>query len=124
MAGTVVTTEVTHGSVKQITFAWTSAAGGQADATTTRLYTGRIEAIVFTPGTGPTQPSDAYDVLLLDGNSLDVLAGNGADVSNAAPVVKVPGTATAPGAVVGSALTLGITNGGDAKTGSIAVFIR
>lgn len=115
MAGTVTKTETTFEPLKQIKFAWTSANTGAADSTTVGTYTGAIIDAVFVPGT-PT-PTTAYDVVITDTNSVDVLNALGADLSSAATVHKTYKDGL--GAVVASKLTLAITNAGDSKQGTI-----
>ncbi len=121
MAGTVTTTEVMHSSVQKIKFAWVSSAGGAADGTTTNYLTGQIVGAVFVPGSGADQPTDQYDVTIVDSDGNDVLAGQGANLSNAAPVYKLAANMTA---CVESKLTLGVTNAGNAKSGTIYLFVR
>lgn len=121
MAGTVTTTEVTHRPLRLVKFAWTSSAGGAADATSTGYFTGVIEKAKFVPGAGGSQPTDNYDVVINDADGDDVLAGGGANRSNAS-TQWVQGSSL--GAVVESQLTLAVTNAGDAKTGEVHLYIR
>ena len=125
MPGTVVTTEITHRTVKKIKFAWTSENGGgdagKAGATTTGYYTGEIIRLVTIPNTAGTQPTDQYDVVVNDADSTDVLMGAGANRSNANTEQVL---ASSLGCVVESPLTLAITNAGNAKTGTTIVYIR
>ena len=120
MAGTVVTTEITHGSIKKIKFAWTSAAGGQADATTTSYYNGKILHMCTVPD-GVAAPTDDYDIEIKDSDNVDVLAGAGAD-RDTANIEHV--LSALMGAVAHSQLTLAITNAGNAKKGTIYLYIR
>lgn len=122
MAGTVTTTETRHTSVKRISFDWLSTAAGAADATTTYAYDGLLERVVFDPDGGATQPSDQYDVTLTDPDGNDVLAGLGANLTNAATVVKTHADGLT--AVSGQTLTLNVTNGGNAKGGLVIVYLR
>src|SRR3990167_331551 len=121
MAGTVTITEIVTGSIKRITFDWTSSAGGAADGTTTALYTGDVIYAAFIPGTGANQPSDLYDVTLVDSGAVDVLAGDGANLSNAANVYL--DDADGLTSVTASALTLAVTNAGASNTGQVVIFI-
>jgi len=120
MAGTVTTSEQRHSLTKKVRFDWTSSAGGAADATTTLAYDGEILRAVFIPGTAGTQPTNLYDVVVNDADGYDVLAATGADRSNAAPQTVVASL----GAVAGQTLTLAVTNAGNAKTGSVILYIR
>ena len=119
-AGTVTVSETTIGSIKLVKFTWTSSAGGAADGATTLTYDGGIQRIVTVPDGGGTQPTDLYDITLLDGNGVDVLVANGANRSNTA-TEQVPGSAL--GITVASALTLHVTNAGNAKGGVVYVYV-
>lgn len=120
MAGTVTTTETTHGNVKKIVFAWTSSAGGAADATTTNPYDGKIIGFATIPS-GVTAPDDNYDVVINDADGHDVLLGAGAnrDTANTEYVAETS-VAGAPA----STLTLAVTNAGAAKLGTVILWIR
>ena len=120
MAGTVVTTEVIHGSVKKVTFAWTSSAGGAADATTTAAFDGKILHVVTVPS-AVTAPTNLYDVVLEDDAGVDLLATNGANRSDTATEHILSANM---GAVSKSTLTLGVTNAGNAKLGTVYVYLR
>ena len=122
MAGTVTVSEVKHTTVKKIHWTWTSSAGGAADLATTNAYDGLIERVEFIPDGGGTQPTNAYDVTVVDSASVDVLAALGADLSNAATVTKVHSNGL--GAVAGSTLTLHVTNAGNAKGGQVILYLR
>jgi len=119
MAGTVVKTEEVEGSIKMAKFAWTTTSGGTASATTTESYNGKILALATDPGS--TTPSDNWDVTMLDKNSMDVLLGAGADRDQ----TNTEYVASASlGAVVNSTLNCVVINGGDAKTGTVYVYVR
>ena len=122
MAGTVTVTEQRFGSVKKVTFAWVSDAGGAADGVTPKEYTGEILRVLEIPDGGGTQPTDLYDVLVKDADGADVLIGHGANVSNAANDDKV--AADKLGVVASSVLTLAVTNAGNAKGGKTILYIR
>lgn len=120
MAGTVTTTEIIFDSspLKKITFDYTTSAGGAADGTTTAAITGLLERVVFDYG----DATAAYDVVVNDADGTDILHGNGANLA-AADVVK-SNAADGLGAVVNSTLTLGVTNGGNAKIGKVHLYFR
>lgn len=119
MAGTVTITEERLGTVKKVTFAWTSAVGGAADGTTAYPYTGRIQSVVTVPGTAGVTPDDNYDVVLLDGDSIDV--GNGQLINRSQTLTQT--VSASLGNIVGDTLTLGVTNAGDANSGMVIVYI-
>ena len=120
MAGTVVTTEETFGTVKKVSFAWTSSSGGAADATTTNVFSGAIMRLVTVPD-GTDAPTDNYDVVVDDADGNDVLMGAGADrdTANTEQVL-----ASSLGIVANDKLTLAVTNAGNAKKGTVILYIR
>jgi hypothetical protein len=122
MAGTVTTTEILYDTVRKITFTWLSSAGGAADGATTAVLTGELVRAVQIPDSGGTQPSDAYDVTVLDSDGADVLSGLGANISQSGITTKT--TIDGLGAVVASALTLHVTNAGNAKGGKTILYLR
>lgn len=120
--GSCTLTEERLSNVKKITFAWTSDTGGDAGLatkTTAYTYNGAILAICTVPGTGGDQPSDNYDIVLNDANSVDVLNAQAANRSQ----TTTQWVTSSLGMVVGSALTLSVSNAGDTKKGTIYVFI-
>lgn len=119
-AGTVVITEETFGSPRKVTFAWTSTAGGAADAQTTEAFSGKIEALVTDPD-GTAAPTDDYDVTVTDEDGTDVLAAAGAnrDTANTELVLSA-----SLGIVANDKLTVNITNAGAAKAGLVILYIR
>lgn len=122
MAGTVTVSEKRFGSVKKVTFTWSSSAGGAADGATTYAYDGEILEAVQFPDGGGTQPTNLYDVVVNDADGIDVLGGLGANLSNAANTIKQFKDGLL--CVAGSALTLAVTNAGDAKGGKVILYIR
>src|SRR5215468_12578861 len=91
MAGSItVTTADLGGSITRYTVAWTASAGGAVSGTTFDVKAGRLVEVRQLPSSGPTQPSNLYDVTVLDGNSVDVLVGGGANLSNSAPTYTAP----------------------------------
>lgn len=122
MAGTVTVNETTHTSVKRIYWDWLSTAGGAADKVTVNAFDGLLERAVFIPDGGGTQPTDLYDVTITDPDGVDVLAGLGANLSNAATVVKTHADGLT--AVSGQLLTLNVTNAGNAKGGIVILYLR
>jgi len=120
MAGTVAVTETTHTSVKKVKFVWVSSAGGAADATTTATFDGEIIKVITSPGTGGTQPTDDYDLVLTNSDGVDMLAGQGANRDDTA----IESISSGMGGLAAEKLTLGITNAGSAKAGTVLVYIR
>lgn len=103
--------------INKIKWTWTSATGGTASGTTSLAYTGKVYRVVTDPD-GTAAPSDNYDITITDDDGVDVLDGNGANRDTATT------EAIAPAAVlVGSKLTLSVTNAGDEKAGVVYVYI-
>ena len=125
MAGSASTnTEITYTPIKKITFDWTSDdATGAVSSTSSQTYTGLVERAVFIPDAGGTQPTDLYDVVVNDSDGTDILHANGADLSNAATVLKSHVT-DGLGAVVNSTLSLAVTNAGNSKGGKVIIYVR
>jgi len=104
----------------KVSFAFVTASDGTAGGATTQSLTGELIRAVFVPGSGGSQPTNAFDVVVNDSDGYDVLAGQGANISNAAPTTVV----SSLGAVFNSALTLAVTNAGDTKSGTIILYIK
>ncbi len=115
-------TELTHGTVKKITYEWTShAATGDAEETTTKAYNGAIERLVTVPGTAGDQPADNYDVTVEDSDEVDVLMGEGANRSDTTTQQVGAGDL---GVVAYSRLTFKIDNAGNSNKGTVHLYIR
>jgi hypothetical protein len=126
--GTVAVTTTTiienqRERVLQYSIAWTSTAGGAVSANTFRLNApGRLLSVRYVPGSGGLQPSDQYDVTLVDSDGVDVLAGGGANLSNAVatlvhrdPPAYLTHTRT---------LDLVVANAGDANSGTVVLTVQ
>lgn len=121
-AGSVTITEETFGSVKKITFDWTSSSGGAADGTTTNYYSGVVQRFVLSPeATVANQPTDLYDVTCKDDDSIDIFDSEGSNLSNSASyqVQGLGGFST----ISNDKLTIHVTNAGDTKGGKVIVYI-
>lgn len=120
MAGTVTITEKKFGTIKKVTFAWTSDAAGAADGVTTEVYDGKLVGQTTIPSAG-VAPTDNYDIVVNDADGHDVLLGAGAnrDTANTEHVAEA-----SLGAVAPSKLTLAVTNAGNAKAGTLILYIR
>jgi len=126
MAGTLTVTHQAHRPIRTLTLDWTSTAGGAVSGNLTGLISGVILRVVFKPGAGGNQPTDLYDVVLNDADGLDVLAGLGANLSNASSTQKCPlvgdATAAAQPVAVDSTLELQVSNAGASKSGTLVVY--
>lgn len=116
----VVTTEETFGPVKKIKFVITSATDGSATATTTNAFSGEVLRFVSVPGAGGDQPTAAFDIAVNDADGYNILAGQGADLSNAATTTVVVNM----GCVANDLLSLAATNMGDQNKATVYVYIR
>lgn len=108
-------------TITRYTIAWTSSAGGAVSANPFSIGTGRrLLSVRFVPGSGGTQPSDQYDVTLVT-NSVDVLAGGGANLSNSTPTIQ---QWDPPLFHDGASLDLVVANAGNAKTGTVVLYVE
>lgn len=106
--------------IRKVKFVWTCTdAGVVTGAETTQKYTGEIVRLITDPSA--TAPSDNYDIEVQDEDGYDVLMGAGAnrDTANTEQVL-----ASSLGVVYDSALTLEITGAGDAKGGTVILYIK
>ncbi len=134
--GTVIATRTDYPDklqkpIARLVFAWTSSSGGAVSGTTTTVANGVVGRVSFVPGSGGSQPTDAYDVTLLDQDGLDVLAGRGANLSNAAASHVCPGVPITDGTSTGvvpvmleGTLELQVANAGNAKSGTVTLYLR
>lgn len=121
--GTVVLTEERHGTVKKITCAWTSEDGGdnagKAQKTTTYAYSGEVIRLVTDPGAAA--PTADYDVYVYDEDSADILMAGGLN-RHTSTTEQV--AASSLGIVANDKLTFSVENAGNAKNGTIYLYIR
>src|ERR1043166_2750354 len=112
----------TEAGVKPYVYTWTSDASGAVSGDTTTMTSpgGRLVQIALTPS-GSAQPSDLYDVTLLNERGVDVLGGLGANLSHSAATeatgldIIVDKTAT---------LQLAVAHAGNVKSGTIVLWFR
>ena len=121
-AGSVVVTRTTLSPrLELLKLAWTSDASGNVSGNPFAVGSGALQQIKFVPGSGGTQPTNLYDVTCVDTDSCDVLAGQGANLSNAAASIKVQ---NAPWAWLAAGnLDLVVANAGNAKTGIVYLYL-
>lgn len=124
MAGTLAISYQEHRTVKRVELDWLSDASGDVSGTATKALSGKLEKVVFVPDSGGTQPSDLYDVVLNDADGLDVLQGNGANLSNSAASQVAPAIGTYFLPLVDGALNLVVSNAGDSKGGKLILYLR
>ncbi len=106
-----------------MSIAWTSSAGGAVSGNPFAIGAGKIQQVAFIPNLAGTQPTDLYDVTMVDGNGGgDYLAGKGANLSNAAASI---GVQAAPLSwPMGGTLDLVVANAGNAKTGTVVILVE
>lgn len=114
-------------TMRKVALDWLSDSSGDVSGTTTTVgIDGEIYRVVFQPDSSGTQPTDQYDVVLNDDDSMDVLLGLGADLSNAADTQIVPimtdGTNYYGRVAVHGMLTLVVSNAGNAKGGIVIIY--
>jgi hypothetical protein len=138
IAGSVVVTAQSEFTgarrrVSKYTLAWTSDASGNVSGTATDYISGAIVGVVFVPGTGGNQPSDAYDVTLVifGGDGIDLLTGLGANLSQSSNTRKIPGLNVTDGTnntvglvAIDDQLELVVQNAGNAKSGQVILYVR
>jgi hypothetical protein len=115
----VTTTEYTAAeySPKGVRFTWTADATGNATATTSFAFRGKVLALVTIPGT--PLPSDQYDITIKDPDGYDVLQGNGTNLGNSTIQTRA-NTFVSP--VFGN-LTLAVTNAGNGTQGACILYV-
>ena len=124
MADQVVT--ITQDSVEyplqKIQWDWLSASDGTVSSAASGWYCGKIVKVSLASDASPSAPTDGYDVTIEDGDGLDVLSGNGANVTASATVyINDP---TKMLWVRSGTLTLKVAAAGDAKGGVVTMLIQ
>lgn len=120
-AGTVTVTSYNN----VYTVAWTSDGSGNVSAHAFTIAPGLLIQAKFVPGTGGTQPSNLYDVALVDSDGVDVLGGAGANLSNSAPVyANELAIATTSPTTSNLQLDIVVSNAGSAKTGRLYLWVQ
>ena len=119
---TMVSSEVRAG-LYVYTFSWTSDAAGNVSGTTFPLAPGTIVSLEFQPGTGGSQPTNLYNVVLNDDMAVDLLGGSGAGLSNAANSITTPRINSERVYHHGGSCELKVSAAGNAKSGVVVVYI-
>lgn len=140
MAGSVTAsiTSVGQGTgALKCSLAWTSDAGGSVTGNALNIPAGSILVVEFIPGAGGSQPTDLYDVDLLDLNGTSMFddgtgASIGANLSNANATHKaafINGAATTyirswlQGSAGGNPYQLTVAAAGASKSGTVNLYI-
>lgn len=121
MAGsiTVTPTDIGGGFTKY-SIAWVSDGTGVVSATAFSVKRGRLVAIKYFPGAGGVQPTDLYDMTILDADNFDVLANDGQNLSNVNAKLTSP---AAPFFLEGGNLTPTIAAAGVSKQGTVNLYV-
>ena len=91
MAGSItVAAAGIGGNITRYTVTWLSDASGDVSGNSFPVEAGHLMQVRQIPNAAGTQPTDQYDVTVLDANSFDVLVGGGANISNAGPTYITP----------------------------------
>jgi len=108
--------------LQKIQWDWLSATGGAVSSAASGWYCGKIVKVSLASDSSGTVPTDGYDVTIEDEDGLDVLSGNGADVTAAATVyINDP---TKMLWVRSNVLTLKVASAGDEKGGVVTMLIQ
>ena len=123
MAGSITTTTTKNGSIYKYSMACTSDASGDVNVDTIDLVQGEIIEVQYSPG--GTTPSDNYDIVMNDSNSVDILTGTGANLSNSTHTYVVPALSTYfPVFIEEGSYDLVVSNLGNAKGCIVTVYVR
>ncbi len=120
MAMSVTITPRWGKGVTLVKFDWVSETQS-ATGTTEFAYSGKVLELVTDPGSAA--PSDNYDVDIVDSDGVDVLAGQGQNRHTTTTQYVVDSDSTPLGVVCDSILTLNIGTAGDAKTGTVYLYL-
>jgi hypothetical protein len=119
MAGTLTTTTSDlGGGYTKYSLAWVSDASGNVTTNTFSVKRGLISQVKFIPDGGGTQPTDLYDMTIVDSDGVDILAGGGVNLSNSTATIGGPVELVQSGT-----LTPAISNAGNAKGGTVVLII-
>lgn len=112
------------------TITWVSDGSGNASVSSGLSVSGKIERVVIVPST-TAAPDALYDVTLVDQDSIDVLAGQGANLAASGNTQVCPGVPLKDGTttsvvpvVVDGVLTLNVAAAGASKAGKLIVYVR
>jgi len=103
--------------IQRVEVAWTSTAGGAASAA--QFLFGKLCRVTTIPN-GVAAPTDNYDVTLVDEDGVDVAGGNLADRDTA----NTENVVFANKEVIGGLLTPTVANAGNAKQGTIVIWLE
>lgn len=123
MAGSCTWTNTTYSTIKKLKGVWLSHTDGVVTSTEgagTVAVSGQVLRVEFVPDAGGTAPDDQYDCTLLTDDSIDVLYGQGANLSGTSTVALVSNL----GVASASKLALTVSGAGSANGGTVYVYLR
>ena len=129
MAGSFTVDHVHRPPIRIWSLRWTSYTNGKVNGTTVNVGSGQIVRIDFVPGLDDEQPTDEYDVRLIqtfddEEQELDVLYGAGMNRSDDTVQSIVPTPDTTQGAFLdGEDLELKVDNAGSQNTGILRIVV-
>lgn len=128
-AGTLTISENHCGPIRRTSLAWVSDGSGNVNGIATKLV-GAIVRVEFIPS-ATASPSANYDVQLKSESGIDLLAGQGANLSNSAASQFAPACPFTDGTTTSIAppqvnedVELDVRNAGSAKAGTVVVYTR
>lgn len=126
MAGSCTTTYSTEGKYHIYVWSWTSHTDGSVGSVGSLAnISGKIVGAKYVPGTGDDQPTDQYDVTLLDGAGNDVLGGTGANLSNVNTSQAAPAIGTYfQRVLINATLVPTVANAGSENKGTITLVVE
>lgn len=113
--------EENAGGLAKIKATWLSDTAGAATGTTTYPYNAYPIRVSFVPDGGGTAPTDAYDIVVTDSDGIDILNGNGANLSSTVTATKTPNDGIAP---FTGKLTVTVANAGEANGGNVYLYLQ
>ena len=122
MAGSVTLTYSDHATVKYAQWSWTSDASGDVSGTDTKVLSG--VALRYATNPGGTAPTDDYDIVINDEDGIDITAGVLADRDTSNSEQVLTGGDAKDGAAFMGALSLVVSNAGNAKEGVLRMYYR
>ena len=122
MAGSVTITYSRNAFVKYVQWAWTSDASGDVSGIDTKVLNG----VVLRWATNPsgTAPSDNYDIVVNDEDGIDIAAGGLANRDTSTSEQVLTGGDAKDGAAFDGALSLVVSNAGNAKLGVLRMYYQ
>ena len=120
MAGSVTPAYNETKFVKTVTWEWTSDASGDVSGTDTKVLHGIPLRFVTNPGS--TAPTDDYDIVINDADSVDIASGGLGNRDTSTSEQFIPGGDSDPGAAFEGVLSLVVSNAGNAKQGKLVMY--